>query len=303
MPNVLSDDKVCVEFDSAAGGKIRSISSRATGHEYLYQDRRPAFSDHSYSTHDISGIDECFPTVAACESAVSPSRAGAFGDHGILWRVPWTTRTDARRVICVASPQDTGLSFKRVCMLGAPGCIELAYSISNKGSEPYEFLYAHHALLAVDTDTRVRFPIDMEAVYPTVAENINGMSLKTWTTWPCDPSLGINDPYNPERRSLLKCFSNRLRNGAFNVSQESGREVLEVEFDAAHLPYLGILVAQGYGPTGQDGEGIILGIEPTSGIGDELLECRRTGSHQVIGPGGTCRFWIRYRLVTPEDSA
>jgi hypothetical protein len=187
-------------------------------------------------------------------------------------------------------------------MLEAPGSVELAYSISNDGSEPYEFLYAHHALLAVDMDTRIRLPIDIEAVYPTVAENLNGMSLQNWTTWPCDPSLGITEPYHPARRSLLKCFSNRLRNGAFNVSQESGREVLEVEFDVAHLPYLGILVAQGYGPSSQDGEGIIVGIEPTSGIGDELLECRRTGSHQLIDPGGTYRFWIRYRLVTPKDS-
>jgi hypothetical protein len=58
MPDVLSDGKIRVELDSAAGGKIRSIRSEATGHEYLYQDRRPAFSDHGYSNHDISGIDE-----------------------------------------------------------------------------------------------------------------------------------------------------------------------------------------------------------------------------------------------------
>ena len=64
---ILENDILKVSIHPYLGGKIRSFISKSTGTELLYQDSRTEFSNRDYSAHDVSGFDECFPTVGPCE--------------------------------------------------------------------------------------------------------------------------------------------------------------------------------------------------------------------------------------------
>ena len=81
------------------------------------------------------------------------------------------------------------------------------------------------------------------------------------------------------------------------VAHGDQAEQLQIEFDTESLPYLAVLLSLGYGPLGKDGKSLLFGLEPTSGIGDDLAMCRATNTTQRIGAGERLQFWIRLSLV------
>lgn len=296
----VSDGAVQLKVDAGNGGKLRSMRSLRTGMEYLYQDSRSAFMDVSYSDHDVSGIDECFPTVMACQYPRGRWRSLHLGDHGLLWRRPWTlTRTDDS-ITAAIELTSIPIRFERVCRLEGPGEVVLDYTIENRGSEPFEFLYAHHLLLAADEQTRIAYPAEMDSAYATVVQHVDGVEPGEWLDWPPPSYLDISEPFDPQRGSLIKLFSPEISRGSFEVSHAPLRESLRVEFDAAQLPYLGVLIAQGYNPLGRDREGLIIGVEPTTGIGDDLASCRESNTSRQLQPGSPLQFQIKYSLRTHE---
>ncbi len=81
---ILESEAVRVSLKPRMGGKIRSFYSKNTDCEYLYQDLRQELKGSGYSDHDISGMDECFPTVLPCEYPDAPWRGVPLDDHGLL---------------------------------------------------------------------------------------------------------------------------------------------------------------------------------------------------------------------------
>ena len=61
------------------------------------------------------------------------------------------------------------------------------------------------------------------------------------------------------------------------------------------LPYLGLLVQQGYDSLGDGhfGGECLLAFEPTTGIGDDIPTCIRTNTQVVLPAGSDWSFWIR----------
>ncbi len=79
-----------VAIEPAHGGKIRSFTSKRTGVDYLFADPRTRFTDlGDYSDHDISGFDECFPTVWPCNYPDGSCHGMPLRDHGYLWQGAW----------------------------------------------------------------------------------------------------------------------------------------------------------------------------------------------------------------------
>jgi galactose mutarotase-like enzyme len=292
----LGDGVLQLTVDASSGGKIRSLRSLRTGTEYFYQDSRAGFLDVSYSDHDISGIDECFPTVMACQYPHGRWRSLHLGDHGLLWRRPWKVTRSETAITAAIELSSIPIRFERVCRLAGPGEVVLEYTIENRGNEPFEFLYAHHLMLAADHQTRIKYPAEMDSAYATVIQHVDGVEKGDWLDWPPPSYLDISEPFDPRRGSLIKLFSPELTTGRFSISHASNPESLHVEFDAAHLPYLGVLIAQGYNPLGRDREGLIIGVEPTTGIGDDLASCRETKTGRELKPGSPLRFQIKYAL-------
>jgi galactose mutarotase-like enzyme len=293
----LQDGVLQLRIDARNGGKIRSLRSLRTGLEYLYHDTRTSFSDVSYSDHDVSGIDECFPTVMACQYPCGLWRSLHLGDHGLLWRRPWRLTRSDQAITAAIELTAIPIRFERVCRLAQPGEVILDYTIDNRGTEPFEFLYAHHLLLAANEHTRIEYPAAMNEAYATVVQHLDDIREGTWIDWPPHERFGVSEPFIPKRGSLLKAFSPRLAVGRFAIFHAKQTESLQVEFDAASLPYLGVLIAQGYNPRGRDQRGLIIGIEPTTGIGDDLAGCRKTGTSCHLHPGAPLQFRIKYSLI------
>ena len=71
-------------------------------------------------------------------------------------------------------------------------------------------------------------------------------------------------------------------------------ERLLFTFDTEALPHLGLLAAQGYDSLGDGhfaGE-LLLALEPTTGIGDDLVTCQWAGTLRMLEPGAELSVWI-----------
>jgi hypothetical protein len=279
------------------GGKIRSFYSKCTGIEYFYQDLRPDLCNSGYSDHDISGLDECFPTVIPCDYPDEPGRGIALGDHGLLWNTPWSTDLTEQMLIAGVSLEALPIRFERTAQLVGPGTLLLEYTIANFGQAPFEYLYAAHLMLQSYPITQIVYPPEMSRAYVSVVIDNPVVREQSWVDWPPHESTLLNEPFRAERSTLAKVFSPKLREGITCVSHGDGQEQLTIEFGTDELPYLGVLLAQGFAPLGKDGKSTLLALEPTSSIADDLGQARENGTNRRIPAGEKIRLWIRLSLT------
>jgi len=291
----LSSPALALQADPACGGKLRSLVSLRSGREYFYQDTRPAFDGtKGYSYHDISGCDECFPTVAPCQGRTSDGRAYDYADHGSLWQGRWEVRDDGDALDMSCEACDANCAFLRRCSFLAEDTLRLEYRIRNLGSAAVPFVYSAHPLLAANEHTRVVLPGEMTRAFCYVSAPSSGLSDGQWFDLPCAVQRDLVGPLSLDRRTFAKLFSDRLHEGRAAVEYPDSGERLVFTFETASLPHLGLLAAQGYDSLGDGhfaGE-FLLALEPTTGIGDDLPTCQATGTLQLLDPGSELSFCI-----------
>jgi len=290
-----SSPALSLQADPACGGKLRSLASLRSGREFFYQDTRPAFDGaKGYSYHDIGGHDECFPTVAPCQGRTSDGCAYDYADHGSLWQGRWEVRDDgdALDMSCEAWEPDCALT--RRCSFVEEATLRLDYRIRNLGRTSVPFVYSAHPLLAANEDTRVVLPREMTRAFCYVSAPNSGLSDGEWSDLPCAVQQDLVGPFSLGRRTFVKLFSDRLHEGRAAVEYPDSGERLVFTFDTASLPHLGLLAAQGYDSLGNGhfAGKFLLALEPTTGIGDDLVTCQRTGTLRVLEPGAELSFWI-----------
>jgi hypothetical protein len=294
----LCSERLRVTVEPALGGKIRSFLSLQSGFEHLFQDQRPDLAGDSYDHHDFSGFDECFPTVGVCSYPEGSRKGRPLGDHGLLWSGPWESRIEEDRVVMIRDLPELECLFQRSCRLENPTTLRLNYIVNNYGDEPLKFIYAGHILPAAGPDSQLVLPPEMNRVYLYGVLNIPGLEKNTWREWPPPAETGLTGRMSGERDSAIKFFSDKLTAGRAAIYHHDRREGLRIEYDASALPYLGVMIAQGYDLHG-DGlfKGVILpGLEPTNAVGDDLPTAQATGTLRQLDPGNLLNFWIRLSL-------
>ena len=297
---VLENGDLQVVVDPENGGKIRSLRSRRTGRQYLYQDPRESFrAGPAYGSHEISGFDECFPTVWPSTYPDGKRRGLDLGDHGLLWQQAWHSEAAGNRVAMRCDVPQLKCEFKRTCRIDPGNCLTLDYEITNHDEQPLKYIYSAHPLLAAGPDTELELPDDMDEVYVFFVANVTGISERSWVAWPPPNADNLRAPYSADRRSCFKAFSGPLESGRASVRHARCRERLQFDFDPQELPHLGFLISQGFDEDvgGPFADQVFLALEPTTGVGDDLPTCEQTGTLAQLAGGQTKSFSISLTLV------
>jgi galactose mutarotase-like enzyme len=291
----LESPRLLVRIDAANGGKVRSLQSRRTGKEFFYQDSRRTFDGAAgYSYHDIGGMDECFPSIGACRGRTASGVEYDYPDHGFLWQGEWEVEPVASGVRMRRFISALHCMFERTCTFDRDDRLRFEYRVVNHGDGPIPFLYAVHPLLAADEQTRVQLPHGASQAYVGGAGPGTGLTAGEWFTLPGPQPSDVIGPFSLERRTVLKFYTERLADGRAAVEYHDCGERLTFDFDVPSLPHLGFLSCQGNDNLG-DGHftrEFLLALEPTSGIGDDIETCERTGTLRWLEPGVPLSFWI-----------
>lgn len=285
---VVSGD-LMAEIDLAQGGKIRALRSRASRRNFFFQDPRRAPRGRQYLEHDISGWDECFPTVGK-----SPARYGA--DHGVLWSTPWEGYCHTRQFVSrVSRPQGMPIILTRVISPNGPNCILFDYTLVNLGKQPLTFIYSSHPILAPDRRTRVRLP---GVTFLSVLGHNGLLKSGSRHAWPAavlknGKSARLDTDFSAQRKIAGKWFVAGIASA--EVTFPETRESLRLTWDQENLPSLGYWISLGLplDPAAPQAESWrCLALEPCTD-GKDVLDPAAAGK---LSPGQSFSFWIQWEL-------
>jgi len=297
---ILESPKIRMVCHPDLGGKISSFISINSDRDFLYQDRRQNFDGSiSYSHHDISGFDECFPTIAEDICRDDQYEGLNFPDHGFLWNRQWQVLSNtAQRFDLLSEVPEINAHFSRSAELIDDVTVELKYKISYAGQSPLRYVYSAHPLLASGPNVRFLLPDYQGRAYVYHAMQVPEWTPRTWINWPGDAGQAVCSPLVQDRHQLGKVMLPNLSVGSAAVYHDDVQEGLRLNWDVEKLPHLGVLTVLGYDTLG-DGyftNEAFIGLEPTNGIADELEVCELEDKVAVLEPNSDVEFWIQLRL-------
>ncbi len=285
------------------GGKIVEIEDLANGYEWLWKDesrpyRRREFGDR-YDHHDISGFDECFPSIAV--GAHPRLREGLLPDHGELWCQPWSVKVEDGVLVTEVESRLFDYSFRRRIRL-SDRTFFLDYEVHNRSSFPLEGFWSAHPLfhahegMSIEITGHPKMTKEFSFSGRMGEDGIDGYAghLHQYE-WPA--TMGVDGKqHDLSRISLIHPLTDKVvlespEDGLVKlINSQVGRQLL-IRFDPKELSYVGVCFNLGAWPF--EGEkGTWVAIEPSQGSTDRLDESIDLGGLKGIDPGDKRRWGL-----------
>jgi hypothetical protein len=276
-----------VRIDEAGGARISSVEDR-DGFQFLAPGNPPVpalVKRGDLAATGYQGWIDCFPTIEP-ESFRTEGRDDVeLTGHGLLWPRPWTVdaRTDRDAVLrCSIEALDVTCT-RRVTL--TERSLVVASEFRNRSSEPLNYVWASHPLLAADDSTWIELrDLDDVARWP----ESEGGSIRLDAIWPSD---------SPRRRwadlpvgTAVKLF---LPWPATGVAFSAGGRPRHVDFRVSGdgvSPHLGLWLNREGFPA--DSPLSHFAIEPTIGSTDSRAVSMERGTAGVIAAGAAVRLEV-----------
>lgn len=302
----------------AFGGRI--VELELAGRQWLWTNDHIPFAPPVpgtayFETADSGGYDECFPTVGQCRL---PSWVKAFGgfelpDHGELWSQTPVVQVEqyegTQAIVSTWIGTRIPYAFTRRILVTHDGGVVIDYAVRNEGRDRLPFVWSSHPLFALTPETHLILPEGARVrVYST-----HGIALGTTRTehkWPFVRTgalqADLSHPAMVAKKYACKVFLDIPR-GAGRAAVREGLNQLEVTFDSAEVPHLGLWINRnGWTPLKRGEPYCNISLQPSLGAPDSLTEALGDWKGaQWIEPGGTREWrltWRGRRLIGEADT-
>jgi galactose mutarotase-like enzyme len=280
----------CVEIGIVPklGGKILSLKNRRSGREWMWRpEGARLFANRAgdpFESSTMSGADDCFPTVAACEIA-----GRRISDHGEVWSQPCEVEHSQQNVIRTRHDlSSTPTLFERAISLHEQ-VVQIDYRLANLSDDPHPFLWAFHPLMKIEMGDELRVPVkDVSIEVATVGGARRG---DRWS-WPT-PIAGVELQHLDlgSQPGYAKMFATSLASGRADVFNSLTRDRLTFRFDPAELPALGIWITRGGWRNYHH-----FAIEPTHAPFDSLADAAEAKACPILRPRAVTTWRIELEL-------
>jgi galactose mutarotase-like enzyme len=299
VPLVLKADTVTVNVLPALGGKIASM--RKNGIELLQQPLLPyalRSATMAFEESDASGFDECLPSVAACEIA-TPSVMASIPDHGEFWRLPCSvTLQTPQEIHLTATGSSLPLRFDRKLRL-EPDSLRIEYRVENVGRDEIHYAWSAHPLFAVDPGDQILLPASVTHVKVEGSAHHHLGSPGTVHSWPTtrlasgvqtdlDKAGHVSDNIGD------KLYAAAPPEGWCAIERPSAGLRINVEFDPALSPFLGLWLCYGGWPDKSVHKQYCVALEPCTSPVDSLAAAIAAGQARILAPGQCDFWWMRF---------
>jgi hypothetical protein len=289
------------------GGKIVSVLG-PSGHEHVWRQpgRRvePVVDGRDFADADISGLDDCFPTVDACRYPAPATDAGpvTLRDHGDVWHRAWSVCTPADSRPGALELRTTGDELPYVLtkrLTVDDNRLVVGYELTTV-DRPFTYQWTAHLLLRATPGRRIDITGEPSArtAFAT-GGRLAARAGETWT-WPAAPGPAGKAAVD---LSVVGEFDLGVNEKSWLTSPADGRCRIEgpphgddatVEFDPTLLPWLALCTDYGGWPTAEAAHWVA--VEPSTGSTDTLDQSATAGTARTIEPGATHRWWWALRL-------
>ncbi|MGC2161889.1 MAG: hypothetical protein WA634_08280 [Silvibacterium sp.] len=286
-----------LEILPALGGKISSL--RRDGVELLQAPLRPyalRTPGMQFEESDASGIDECLPSVAACAIA-GETGAVQIPDHGEFWRLPCEVE---RRGTCEVKLSATGsvlpLRLERTLKLEGE-TLRIDYRLENVGEGEAPYVWSAHPLFCVDAGDAILLPASVRQVTVEGSAHARLGAKGSVCNWPAAELSGggkvdLSRAGDRSDDTGDKLYAAAPVEGWAAIERRQAGLRVQVGFDPARSPYLGLWLCYGGWPERQEGREQCVALEPCTAPGDSLAEALEKGRAKVLAPGQSAFWWM-----------
>ena len=280
----LENRELSVSLTPDFGARIISLCDKQTGRDWIAAGPciGSAAADATFGPKTATGWDECFPTVGAC---VSPDGI-VWRDHGDLWGRPWEVAAAASEHATTIFHHD-GYRFERTLTL-AGASLHCRYLVENLADKPLDYLWAKHALLALNQDDCVELPSGTPC---RVTHRTDGRAAGA-IAWPGGADFSLDRVQPIGRRFAAKLLIDNGPVAGVRIGDAAGS--LLIAADARFAGSTGIWLCYGGWPGADHIHQVA--IEPTSAPADDLAGAMAMGRAVAIEPGRSVSWWTRLTL-------
>jgi hypothetical protein len=256
---VMESDTLKLAILPERGANIISMYDKKTNREWVWQNpsfkyKKPKYDD-SFLDYDMSGYDDCFPTIGREKCFAYPWKDVVMPDHGEVWTLPWKYRVEKGKILLsvhgVRFPYilEKQVSFDEKCL-----SLTLCYRATNLSPMDMPVIWCGHYMSAVTPGMEAFFTEDVE-----FTKNLNPWSLEhhdqlSWVKFG-----------KPETKIVAKFISKELSQGYAGFYDPATKDYLLYTFSVEKLPYLGLWINQRGFPF-PESEFYHAGLEPTNGL-------------------------------------
>ncbi len=304
----LENDTLQTVIVPEIGAKIVSLFDERNQLEWLAGpgDRplRPVPYGATFTDQDMSGWDEMFPTIIACDYPGQGDRHGvSLPDHGEVWALPWSLDAahDGRLSFSV---EGRALPYRltRIADYSDADTLRLRYQLSNLGTQPMPYLWAAHPQFACDKGADIVLPAQVTSVFNAIDQLWGWGPSETLMNW---PTTSVTDGTEVRLDQIGAPSLNRARKffvlpevqvGWAGLIRQPSRDWLRMQWDAHRVPYLGVWVDEGaLNPES------VAAPEPMTGFYDSLMVAYSKQRVALIEPGDTHRWTLTVRVGPGEQ--
>jgi len=290
-PVRIENDALRIEVWPGFGGKVTSILDKADNYELLftYPTEIPTtpMYDMPYPRGWYAGWDECIPAIAPCAYEGHPYDGIAIPDHGEIWGLPATAAVPTKDGITTVW---NGLRFgyrlsRKLSLIDASILAE--YSLINLAPFEFRFVWAQHALLAMEQPVE----IDLGEIHMRGSHTHSGDALIEDFNWRDENRY--RTPDNLPNDLAWKLFSQSTIFAPARITYPQRHRCLTITYQSVDVPaYWGLWIN-----TGGWGHHHHLAIEPTTGTADQLDRCIRDNTAARVSGGGRVDWSVRFDLA------
>lgn len=274
---VIESETVRAEVVPALGGKIVSLLYKPTGKQWLLDAGNRALRQPDYGSAftgwDMSGWDECFPTIDACAFAGTE-----LPDHGEVWSLPWRCLLEGNAIACTVDTVRLPLRLTRTLSMPSPDTLRLAYRADNlSGDRETPFLWAAHPQFAVDEPTRVQLPEPIRELLCV----FGGRELTAGKTYAVESIRELRPDATGDGRKFYFAGELDADGGWSGLQGLDSRSRLLLRTSPAEVPHLGVWIDEG-----MFNDRSACALEPGIGYYDSLERAAANGTAGRLAPGG-----------------
>lgn len=291
----LESSALQVHIRPEVGGKIAQIVDLRSGKTLLIPPLKPYVTippDSCWLNFDLSGMDDCFPNIAAGPYPGTRWMGNPLPDHGEWVYGAWTVEAATPRAIRLQRA-GTVLPYSacKTIRLIHEDIIRIDYEVKNNSDVPLMYLWAAHPLIFVDE-------LGYRLTLPKFTRHAQTMADGFHFEWPFFNDIDLSRDWIPTGHTL-KLFILDLAEGWCELGLK--HSTLRFEFDLATTPKLGIWLNNfGFPPHPQDSFRCIA-IEPCTNASDNLHDLP-IDAYPAIAAGDTSAWAITIKIGPPDEN-
>ena len=299
----LENASVQVVVVPGMGAKIVSMLDKRNQVEWLAGPGERPFEPAPYGAiftdQDMSGWDEMFPTIVACQYPDPKSdQMILLPDHGEVWAIPWHSEPTAKPALSF-SVEGRALPYElsRKIEFVAESVLRFSYRATNQSDAPISTLWAAHPQFLVDSKAKIILPPEISRVCNVLPEDFGWGRLEEMFDWPettraDGETIRLDAVGPPEFKQARKFYVPPGAKASWmTVLRQPSQNWITLSWDVNEIPYLGIWIDEGFIAAES-----VVAPEPSTGYYDSLALAIEKGRQMVIGPGKSVAWSLLVRF-------